>query len=71
MKKTEFRISRHSVVHLDNYVVIIGGFCKYCELLPTDVIWMYNLYTEEWRKQIIPKHVIDKQGAPEKFYDAI
>ena len=64
----------HSAACLDNYVVIIGGSqpSRIDKIpLPTDVIWMYNLYTEVWRKHIIPKHVIEENGSPDQFYGGI
>ena len=57
----------HSAVKLDNFLVIFGALHR-----PSNhVIWMYNLYTEEWREHVIPKHVIDKSGAPEPFHSAV
>ena len=65
----------HSTVQLDNFLVIFGGSQldddDGDDLLCTRVICMYNLHTEEWRQQVIPKHEIDKNGAPEWFYGAV
>ena len=56
MNETEFQRSGHSAVHLDNYLIIIGGWWDDKEL-STCSIWMYNLYTEVWTKHVIPIHV--------------
>ena len=71
----------HSTVQLDNFLVTFRGSDDDDDinddddddeyLLKTRVICMYNLHTEEWRQQIIPKHEIDKNGAPEWFYGAV
>ena len=58
---------RHSAVRLDNHVVIFGGFCAGLQLSSTRVICSYNLYTEEWRKFVIP----DTMNAPEEFISAV
>ena len=59
MSETEFKRSGHSAVHLDNYLIIIGGWWD-GEELSTRIIWMYNLYTEVWSKHVIPKHVMEE-----------
>ena len=58
---------RHSVVCLDNCVIIFGGTSETFEQIPTRVIWMYNLYTEEWNKHVIS----DTNAAPEPFHGAV
>ena len=66
----EFKpLDYHCVVSLDNFVIIIGGrdLVEPCESLSTHVIWIYNLYTEEWRQHVIP----DNGDAPEPFTDAV
>ena len=59
--------SGHSAVILDNYVVVFGGVCVSYKLLSTHVIWTYNLYTNEWRKN----EISDKECAPEPFQGAV
>ena len=69
MNEPALRSICHSAAYLDNYVVIIGGLrpSRLKQIpLPTDVIWMYNLYTEVWRK-----HVIEENGSPDEFSNAI
>ena len=67
----------HSAVQLDNFVVIFGGSFDDDDDDDDDdppsppVIWMYNIYTEEWTQQVIPKHVVDESSAPESFYGAV
>ena len=53
----------HSAVYLDNCVIIIGGAEKSSEPISAHKIWMYNLYTEEWRKLVISA----ESCAPEPF----
>ena len=69
--ESELQRSCHSAVHLDNYVIIIGGSGEDYTPLSTNVIWMYNLHTEEWRNHVIPKHVIEERGEPGPFYGAV
>ena len=53
----------HVAVNMDHYILLFGGrFVKGQEYIPMDhdfiplnVIWMYNLYTEQWRKHMIPQ----------------
>ena len=59
--------SRHSAVCLDNSIIIFGGLGEKFEPLNTRVIWMYNLYTEEWNKHVIPCTNV----APKPFYGAV
>ena len=63
----EHPLCRHSAVYLDNYIVIFGGINKNDKPLSARLIWMYNLYTEEWRKHVIP----DTSAAPEPFSRAV
>ena len=63
--ETKLQRGQHCAVHLDNYVIIIGGSYPW-EPVSTNVIWMYNLHTEEWIK-----HVIEEGGAPEPFREAV
>ena len=54
----------HVTVCMGHYMLLFGGTWREdgqdLQLLPIDVIWMYNLYTEEWKKNIIPT----KERAP-------
>ena len=50
--------SSHVAVQQEHYILVFGGhwweevgFSK--EPLPLHDIWMYNLYTEQWRKHVI------------------
>ena len=63
----EHPLCRHSAVYLDNYTIIFGGINKNNEPISARLIWMYNLYTEEWRKHAIP----DTSAAPEPFSRAV
>ena len=47
---------RHTVVRLNNYILLFGGSSSLSEdaPYPTHVIWMYNVYTEQWRKYMMP-----------------
>ena len=55
----------HCAVSLDNFVILIGGEGE--EPLSTHEIWIYNLYTEEWRNHAIQ----DTSCAPEPFTGAV
>ena len=50
-------IHSHVAVHIEPYITVFGG-----KWLKNDIpvspheIWMYNIYTEQWRKYIIPDH---------------
>ena len=37
-------------VRLHNYIVVIGGRDRNDQPVSTHVIWMYNVYTDQWRK---------------------
>ena len=46
----------HIAVRLNHYIIIIGGTLATSEDSEQNhVIWRYNLYTEQWRKYLIPK----------------
>ena len=68
-KEFKSPISYHCAVSLDNFVIIIGGRCrvKQAEPLSTHLIWIYNLYTEEWTNHVIP----DTSCAPMPFHGAV
>ena len=62
----------HCAVHLDNYLIIFGGhFQTFHNILHSmesaRIIWMYNLYTEEWKKHVIP----DTSDSPPQFTGAV
>ena len=40
-------------VRLDHCMLVFGGTWGNNELLSNRVIWMYNLYTEQWRKHLL------------------
>ena len=71
----------HFAVQLDNFLVIFGGKGRDNDDEDDDspnthVIWMYNLYTDEWGKPVvtknaIPKYVIDKNGVPWGYVGAV
>ena len=49
-------VYRHTAVRLNHYIIIIGGFHrKSADSNKNHEIWKYNLYTEQWRKYLIPK----------------
>ena len=48
----------HIAVRLNHYIIIIGGTLKIitsADSKQNHVIWRYNLYTEQWKKYLIPK----------------
>ena len=68
-------IRGHCAVRLENFIIIIGGRevtkefdPKHGPALSTRNIWRYNLYTEKWEKQLIPKK---SNEAPFPFYNAV
>ena len=42
--------SGHVAIHMDNYILVLGG-----SVTSLHVIFMYNIYTEQWRKYVIPE----------------
>ena len=57
----------HIAVRLNHYIIIIDGTLKmYADSKQNHVIWRYNLYTEQWRKYLIPK---TKQTPYLHYYD--
>ena len=67
LHKCEPEIWSHSVVCLTNFVIIIGGKDSNEKFLSTREIWVYNLYTEEWKKHEI--HSLNP--APDPFDGAV
>ena len=52
------QIRYHVVVRLEHYILVFSGrYGKYANstAVPRNMIWMYNLYTEQWSKQMIPE----------------
>ena len=45
----------HVAVHLKNHILVFGGQRINYRPISNRVIWKYNLYTEQWRKHVIPK----------------
>ena len=43
----------HIAVHMENCIVVFGGLQKDHSAISLDIIWMYNLYTEQWGKHVI------------------
>ena len=52
------RRSGHVAVCVEHCLLLFGGAWQDdgqdLQLFPADVIWMYNLYTEQWKKYMIP-----------------
>ena len=44
----------HVAVRLANFIIAFGGEKQNKEPLSHHVIWMYNIYTEQWSKHVIP-----------------
>ena len=47
-------LSSHIAVHLAGSVVVFGGFSQDKQPCKSSDIWVYNLYTDIWRKYMIP-----------------
>ena len=49
---------RHVAVRVEHYLLLFGGEWRDkgqdLQIFPANVIWMYNLYTEQWKKNILP-----------------
>ena len=58
--------SRHLAVRVKNNILIFGGESLNDEPLSYHVIWMFNVYTEQWRKHVIP----ESKTAPHHIVDA-
>ena len=57
----------HVAVCVEHYVLVIGGvylnwqafgYRVTCQPFCHSVIWSYNLYTEKWRRYVIPRNKI-------------
>ena len=63
-------VSSHVAVNVDHYILVFSGIQwnmhNHFIRMPLNVIWVYNLYTEQWRRRMIP------QGStlPAKTYGA-
>ena len=57
-------ISGHVAVRLGQYILAFGGEDANGKPVSTYIIWMYNLYTEKWKKYEIPCSL----EAPPRFY---
>ena len=63
-------VSSHVAVNVDHYILVFSGTQRNMHdhyiRMPLNVIWVYNLYTEQWRRRMIP------QGStlPAKTYGA-
>ena len=44
----------HVAIHLGSCIVVIGGTGRISSPTPVNVIWLYNLYMEQWRLYVIP-----------------
>ena len=66
----ESRMTSHVAVRLEHCIIVFGGFSIIDgisqEPLPSYDIWMYNLYTEQWRKETVTCNKI----VPPKIYRA-
>ena len=56
----EKKLYGHVAVNRCHYILVFSGrfpgrFPKDQVFMLLHVIWMYNLYTEEWRKHVIPQ----------------
>ena len=52
------QIRYHVVVRLEHYILVFSGkYGNYANstAVPRNMIWMFNLYTEHWSKQMIPE----------------
>ena len=72
MSRNQIWGHHQNAVQVDNVLVMFRGLPEEGDDQPfTREIWMYNLHTEEWHSQLISKHLIEKNGAPAKFYGAV
>ena len=55
-------MSGHTAVCVKNCIIVFGGEGENGQLLSLNNIWMFNIYTEHWRKYVIPKHKIVPPG---------
>ena len=60
----------HIAVRLEHCILVLGGMSRYQSRverpLPQSVIWMYNLYAEQWRKYVLA----DGKKHPSTTFDA-
>ena len=50
----------HAAVRLEHCILVFGGMSRQQRTLSLRVIWMYNLFTEQWRKY----DIVDGQTCP-------
>ena len=48
----------HVGVQMNNKIIVFGGFTKDKKPIYLDKTWVYNIYTEQWRKHVIPTNTI-------------
>ena len=53
----------HVAIRMEHYVLVIGGTWRSNQPFCQSVIWIYNLYTEQWRRYAIPDKKIVPPGA--------
>ena len=52
----------HAAVCIENHIIVFGGYGKNNQLLSLHDIWMYNMYTEQWGKHVIPESKLAPLG---------
>ena len=65
-KTGPYGIHGHMTVRLGKCILVFGGCGMDDERLSTRIIWMYNLYTEKWKKYEVPNTL----EAPPSYYGA-
>ena len=48
------KIYRHAAVCLNHHIFVIGGITEFMEPKFERVIWMYNFYTDQWKRYDMP-----------------
>ena len=43
----------HIAIRMENCIIVFGGVEMHCPAVSPGIIWMYNLYTEQWGKHVI------------------
>ena len=58
---------QHVAINMDHHILVFSGMKRNCHTyVPLNIIWMYNLYTEQWKTHVIPQG----QTIPGKRYSA-
>ena len=52
----------HVAVCVNNHIIVLGGIGDNIEPLSLHNIWMYNMYTEQWGKHVIPDGEVAPPG---------